>query len=205
MVQQVDAIFFDFDGVLADTEPLHWAAWNEALARVGVHIPWEVFQAEAIGVSDRSFLARLAARQTPPRQPDELWALYPTKRNMFQELTGRTTLIQEATRRLLQGLSQYRLAVVTSSARFEIESILKREKVLSYFDAGVYGDEVTNLKPNPEPYMTAIQRTGAAHALVIEDSASGAASAREAGCEVIVVASPEEVPAKVAARLGVSL
>ncbi len=94
------------------------------------------------------------------------------------------------------------LAVVTSSATSEISAILKAENILDLFQATVYGDEVTNLKPHPEPYLTAMQRLGVSKALVLEDSGPGIASGKAAGCEVIEVKRSSDVPQLLRARLN---
>jgi beta-phosphoglucomutase len=103
---------------------------------------------------------------------------------------------------LLHELTGYQLAVVTSSAAVEIRSILQAENVLSLFQTCVYGDEVENLKPNPEPYLTAMRRLGVTRALVLEDSAPGIQSGKAAGCEVLEIRHASEAPALLRARLA---
>lgn len=202
MHSQIEAILFDFDGVLADTEPLHWACWNEALQTLGVSISWEAYSANCIGISDRAFLEALGRVSIPPRPLDELWPTYPLKKKLFAERATSGNIISNETKSLLQDLSGIPLAVVTSSATSEISAILKAEKVLDRFQATVYGDEVTNLKPHPEPYLTAMQRLGVTSAIVLEDSGPGMASGRAAGCEVIEVKHASDVPGLLRARLN---
>jgi len=196
------AILFDFDGVIADTEPLHWQCWSDVLAPLGVSISWENYSAHCIGISDREFLEALGRISTPPRTLDELWPTYPLKKQLFLERATRGGLVTEEMKRLLNDVQGHPLAVVTSSSRVEIEAILLAERILSQFQATVYGDEVTNLKPHPEPYLTAMARLGAHGAIVLEDSGPGKASARAAGCELIEVGHASEVPALLRARLG---
>lgn len=202
MHQQIEAILFDFDGVLADTEPLHWACWNEALQTLGVSISWEAYSANCIGISDRAFLEAMGRVSIPPRSLDELWPTYPLKKKLFAGRATRGNLISPETKAILQELQSIPLAVVTSSATSEISVILKTENVLDRFKTAVYGDEVTNLKPHPEPYLTAMKRLGVNSALVLEDSGPGMASGRAAGCEVIEVKHASDVPALLRARLN---
>lgn len=202
MHSQIEAILFDFDGVLADTEPLHWACWNEALGSLGVSISWEAYAEHCIGISDRAFLEALGRVSIPPRPLDELWPTYPLKKKLFAERAVTGNLIAAETKALLEELSPLKLAVVTSSAASEIGAILMAESILDCFQATVYGDEVVNLKPDPEPYLTAMQRLGVTRALVLEDSAPGIASGKAAGCEVIEVKRASDVPALVRARLN---
>jgi HAD superfamily hydrolase (TIGR01509 family) len=202
MHQPIEAILFDFDGVLADTEPLHWACWNEALQTLGVSISWEAYSANCIGISDRAFLEAMGRVSTPPRSLDELWPTYPLKKKLFAERATRGGIISQETKALLKDLQPIPLAVVTSSATSEISAILRAENVLDQFRVTVYGDEVTNLKPHPEPYLTAMQRLGVKSAIVLEDSGPGIASGRAAGCEVIEVQRASDVPSLLRARLN---
>lgn len=196
------AILFDFDGVLADTEPLHWRCWNEVLAPIGLSVSWDDYRRHCVGISDRDFLARLGALGSPPRTVDELWPFYPLKKKLFAERATAGGLISDEMKALLNSLDPARLAVVTSSSRQEIEAILKAEGVLENFSAAVYGDEVSRLKPDPEPYATAMRRLGVDRAIALEDSGPGLESARRAGCEVIAVQHPSEVPRLLRERLA---
>jgi len=202
MPSLVEAILFDFDGVLADTEPLHYECWSEVLRPLGMSLTWEDYAEHCIGISDREFLETLGRVATPPRNIDELWPLYPLKKKLLASRAVTGNLISGETKELLQSLAGVPLAVVTSSSRLEISAILLAEKVLDLFQVAVYGDEVANLKPHPEPYLTAMARLGVGHAVALEDSQSGIRSARAAGCEVIEVTHPDEVPRLVRERLG---
>jgi HAD superfamily hydrolase (TIGR01509 family) len=198
----VNAILFDFDGVLADTEPHHHAAWNEALASFGIHVGWEEYRRDWVGVADSVMLESLGRRATPPKALSELKTLHPDKRRILQRRIAQVELISPELRRLLSDLDGFRLGVVTSSSRSEIEPILAREGVLGLFGACVYGDEVMRLKPDPEPYRTALERLGVRTALAVEDSIAGATSAQCAGCEVLQVEAAVEVVPRLRERLG---
>lgn len=204
MPQQKPAILFDFDGVLADTEPIHWECWNAALAPLGMGVTWQDYVDHCVGISDREFLETLGRVASPPRGINELWPLYPQKKKLFRDLVLQGGVIIEETRKLLNDLSGHLLAVVTSSSKWEIEAILQNEKVLHLFQATVYGDEVANLKPHPEPYLTAMARLGVTHAITLEDSGPGKLSARAAGCELIEVNHASEVPDLLRRRLALT-
>ena len=181
-----DAILFDFDGVLADTEPLHWRCWNEILEPFSIQLSWETFQRECIGVSDRALIERLVAQGQPPIKFDELWARYPRKKELFRTRIAEAPPFLAATVTLVRELSQsYKLAVVTSSARVEIEPALINGEIRACFQELVCGKEVENLKPAPDPYLKAAELLGARNPLVVEDSDSGVASARAAGFGVL--------------------
>ncbi|GIU76361.1 MAG: hypothetical protein KatS3mg004_3448 [Bryobacteraceae bacterium] len=204
MNENSTAILFDFDGVLADTEPIHWQCWNEALRAAGLEVTWEDYRRHCVGISDRDFLARLGGLARPPRTVEELLPFYPLKKKLFAARAARGGLIDPELKRLLHHLPPARLGVVTSSSRQEIEPILRAEGVLERFGAAVYGDDVRCLKPHPEPYRLAMQRLGADRAIALEDSPAGIESARQAGCEVIEVHDPHEVPRLLRQRLALT-
>lgn len=147
-------------------------------------------------------MERLGALGKPPRTVDELWPFYGLKKNLFAKKATAGGLISDELKAILAQLDPRRLAVVTSSSRQEIEAILKAEQVLERFGAAVYGDEVQRLKPDPEPYRTAMERLGVSSALALEDSGPGLESARRAGCEVIAISHPSQVPQILQERLG---
>lgn len=202
MPLQPEAILFDFDGVLADTEPLHWECWSDVIRPLGMAITWEDYRDHCIGISDREFLETLGRVSSPPHPIEELWPLYPLKKQMLAERASTGNLISPDMKELLRDLSGYQLAVVTSSAMLEIRAILAAEDVLTLFQTCVYGDQVQNLKPNPEPYFTAMQRLGVTRAIVLEDSGPGIESGKAAGCEVLEIRHPSEVPGLLRARLS---
>jgi beta-phosphoglucomutase len=195
------AIFFDFDGVLLDTEPVHWAAWAEMLATVGLTLTWEYYRDCCIGIDDRDMLRAMARAAQPPREWESLWALYPAKKKLFQ--TRMTSPpFEQALVEMLPGLHhEYRTAVVSSSSASEIEPLLEAGGIRAHFDTIVGGEMVTRHKPAPEPYLLAAQRLGVRHALVLEDSAAGMASGRAAGFEVIAVKHPQQVAELLRERL----
>jgi beta-phosphoglucomutase len=187
-----DSILFDFDGVLADTEPVHFACWREVLIPFGIDLCWPDFQREFVGVSDRAMLEQLAAARRPPISVDEIWPSYSLKKKKFQARLEAEPPFLETTLSLIHNLKQsYKLAVVSSSHRSEIEPPLKRAGVVECFQTLVCGMEVPNLKPAPDPYLRAAELLGARSPLVVEDSDAGVASGIAAGFPVLRLARPE--------------
>jgi len=90
--------------------------------------------------------------------------------------------------------ARYRMAVVTSSGRTEVEPALAAAGLRPFFDALVCGREAGPLKPAPEPYLLAAKLLGAVRPLVVEDSAPGIAAGRAAGFEVLAVESAATTP-----------
>ncbi len=200
----LQAIFFDFDGVLLDTEPVHCACWAEVLAPEGLNLTWEYYRDECIGIDDRDMLRALGRQTDPPHDWESLWALYPAKKRLFQERmkapafeTSLTALLPDLHRR-------FRLAVVSSSSVVEIEPLLLAGGIREQFDTIVGGGDVARHKPAPDPYLLAAARLGVDRALVLEDSAAGIASGRAAGFEVIAVRTPAEVADLLRDRLSLT-
>lgn len=143
----------------------------------------------------------LGSLASPPKSLHELWPLYPLKIQRFHALANHRRLVDTPVIEALKSLSDYKLAVVTSSAESEIAPILERDGVLPLLGTAVYAGDVARLKPDPEPYRVAMQRLGARRALAFEDSAAGLASARAAGCDVVQVAHPRDLPRLIARHL----
>jgi beta-phosphoglucomutase len=189
-----DAILFDFDGVLLDSEPLHCACWAEVLAPFGVNLTWEEYGRRYIGLDDRIMLQMIAAEANPPLDWDKLWAQYDAKRELFRLRIQDPVFTPDLPDLLRRLHGQYKLAVVSSSSRMEIEPPLEVGKLRSYFSALVCGSDVERIKPAPEPYLLAARLLGAKTPLVVEDSPAGIASGRAAGFTVLAVKSAAEMP-----------
>jgi len=183
-----DAILFDFDGVLVDSEPVHHAVWQEVLAPYGITLTWDEYQRRCIGVSDKEMIWELCHIARQPERFDDLWNEYPRKRSILRERMIAAPPSFEATVALVHELAAvYPLAVVTSSARNEVEPVLDRLGLLPRFQTCVFGEDVRRLKPDPEPYLTAAQRLSLRRPLVVEDSVAGCASGRAAGFDVVQI------------------
>jgi beta-phosphoglucomutase len=192
-MSNLQAIFFDFDGVLLDTEPVHWACWAEMLATKNVTLTWEYYRDFCIGIDDRDMLRTMASQADPPRDWESLWTLYPQKKALFQARLACPPFEPALLEMLPELHRDYRLAVVSSSSASEIEPLLVTAGIREHFDTIVGGEMVKRHKPSPDPYLLAAERLGVESAIVLEDSAAGIASGRAAGFEVIAVKHPREV------------
>jgi HAD superfamily hydrolase (TIGR01509 family) len=173
------------------------------LAPLGVTLEWEFYRRHGIGVDDREMLRMMAAGSDPPRKWEELWALYPAKKKLFQARMAQLPPFDPALDGFLSRLhGVYKLAVVSSSSTTEIAPVLVAGGIRRHFDTLVCGEDVQRHKPAPEPYLLAAQRLGARTALVVEDSESGMASGRAAGFEVLAVKGPADVRERVLGRLS---
>jgi len=204
IARQYDAILFDFDGVLVDSEPVHFQCWAEALKQLGIQVDWDTYVKYCIGIPDRQAVEFLCQRTDPPVDVETAWAQYPRKQQLFRARMLEAPPFSRNVIDLIHSLSDYGLAVVTASARSEIEPLLERAGIRSRFGAVVCREDVARNKPAPDPYLLAARLLGATRALVVEDSEAGAASGRAAGFEVLRVAGPTVVSRLVLERLQIT-
>ena len=183
-----DVLLFDFDGVLADSEPVHHSAWNQTLKPLGIQLDWDDYRKHFVGISDEIALRdRLGIREGGE-------ALVARKVELFRQgLATAQPFLPDTIKMLQEVCRSYRLAVVSSSYRSEVEPPLVRGGIRPLFQMLICGDDVKNLKPSPEPYLLAAERMAARRPLVIEDSEAGVASGRAAGFEVLQVSRVEDV------------
>ena len=194
-----DGLLFDFDGVLADTERVHQRAWNQTLEPLGIQLDWEYYLKNFVGVADEVALRdRLHLKDTG--------GLVSRKQAFFRQGMAETQPVLADTARLLEEVRcLYRLAVVSSSYKSEVEPALVRARIRPCFELLITGEDVRNFKPSPEPYLLAAERLGVRRPLVIEDSEAGVASGRAAGFEVLRVSGVDSVAREVRQRLGMAV
>jgi beta-phosphoglucomutase len=202
-VPSYDAILFDFDGVLADTEPVHCACWGAMLETVGLKLEWDYYRAYCMGIDDRDMLRMMAAQCDPPRNWEDLWTLYPAKKDLFRARVVAQPPFPAGIAAFLDGLNgRYRMAVVSSSSSAEIEPMLEAGGLRRFFETIVGAESVKHHKPAPDPYLMAAGRLQARSPLVVEDSGAGIASARAAGFDVLRIQSPSYLAEEVMRRLA---
>ncbi|MGA9595787.1 MAG: HAD family phosphatase [Acidimicrobiia bacterium] len=177
---------FDFDGVLADSEPLAWRAWAEVLAPYGVVID-DAAVAACTGVTSRDTHAYFAARAEIPRFSEVSGEVDARSRAAFPKELGSFPDAVEAVRQLsMVGIP---LAVASSSSRANLDLKLDVLDLSRYFEVTVAGDEVARGKPAPDLYRVAVQRLGIdpGTSIAVEDTAIGADAAAAAGLRTVIV------------------
>jgi len=183
-----EAILFDNDGVLVDTERLYFQANREVLAGVGVTLTdgdyVELFLRTARG-----------AWHLLDGQLDEVavGALRAARDRRYEELIRTSDVLIPGVDMLVPRLARrYRLAIVTSSDPGPFSLAHTRGDLLRHFELVLTREHYRNSKPDPEPYLTAVERLGVAPArcLVIEDSERGLRAAKAAGLACWVIPSP---------------
>lgn len=184
--QRLDAVLFDFDNTLCDTESSNLELVDGILRDMGVVLS-EVELLSLSGGEDRVTLPPLLEKHDAPGRLDE----YELRRDGCYRTYAEADLeLEPGARELLSSLRERGVAValVSTTASRCILTALDRLRALGLFDVVVCGDMVARCKPDPEPYRRALELLGVApeHAIVVEDSPTGAAAGRAAGCHVIV-------------------
>lgn len=184
----MEAVLFDMDGLLVDSEKIWFQVETEVMERLGGE--WgEAHQENLVGGSMPATVAYMLAVSGGGATPAEVetWML----EGMTARLAGGVEMMPGAAELLAEvrghGLAT---ALVTSSVRPIAEACL-RSIGAHNFDHVVTGDHVTRTKPHPEPYLTGARLLGAdpGRCVALEDSPNGVTSATAAGCRVVAVPS----------------
>lgn len=191
------AIIFDFDGVVADSEPVHCAVFQRVLGEQGLLLSKEEYYAEYLGYDDKGcFKAFLTAHGRPVSQAliDDLVA---RKAAAYLDHIQEHLVIFPGVREFVrQASSRYRLAICSGALRHEIDYILEAAGIRSRFEHITSAEDVRHGKPNPEGFLHALASLNrrdsspplkAGDCLVIEDSLPGIRGAHAAGMKVLAV------------------
>lgn len=182
------AVIFDFDGVLADTERLHYAALRDTFAAQGWTMTYETYLADYLGYDDRGCVSVFAATHGLTLDDTRLHELLRDKERRYADHLAQGQVLYPTAAPCVARLgAAFPLAIASGSLRGEIEHILTANGLRNAFLAIVGADDVEKGKPAPESYERAAAALGIApdRAIAIEDSPWGLQSARGAGLRTI--------------------
>ncbi|HBA86899.1 MAG TPA: HAD family hydrolase [Geobacter sp.] len=192
----LNAVIFDFDGIIVDTEPLHYKAFQEILVPLGLGYSWEEYLERYIGFDDRDAFREAFRAAGRTLSVQELKDLIHGKAEAFLKIVSVGVPAYPGVVELIRSISgNLPLALCSGALRGDIEPILLQLGLTEAFDAMVTADEVAASKPDPESYRVAVRRlqdifpgkVDAAASLAIEDTPAGIASATGAGLKVLAV------------------
>lgn len=197
------AIIFDFDGIIADSEPLHFAGFRLTLAEIGISLTESDYYANYLGYDDRGcFIAALTAHQRPA-DPSVIAPLMQRKAQVYLESVKDHLVIFPGVREFVsEAAATYPLAIASGALRHEIEFILEQAGLRKAFLHITGAEDVTKGKPDPEPFLHALaalnrqrpnQTIAPDSCLVIEDSIPGLRGAKTAGMKVLAVANTHTI------------
>ena len=182
------AIVFDFDGVLADSEPLHLATYQEVVSSLGVTLTREDYYENFLGYSDADLFRLLAARHGWSLDAGHIQMLIDQKSEIFDAAVAAGGILYPGAVECVQRLAQvFPLAIASGALRHEIELVLEGAGLTPCFRFIVGAGETANGKPAPDPYLRAAELHGVppSACVAIEDSRWGIQSAKTAGMKCV--------------------
>lgn len=186
----IQAIVFDFDGVLADSEPLHLRVYQELLAPSGVTLTREDYCARYLGYDDEGAFRQMAADYSLLLGDEEIELLIREKAKRFEALVSGGNVFYPGAAECIARLgARWPLGIASGALRADIEVILAGAAAARDFRFIVAAGDVDASKPAPDPYLKAAELHGVpAHRCVaVEDSHWGLKSATAAGMRTIAV------------------
>lgn len=194
---QAEAIIFDFDGIIVDTEPLHYKSFQQVLAPLGFEFTWQEYLDDYIGFDDRDAFREAFAAHNRELSINELHSLISQKALAFQNVIKDGVSAYPGTVELIRKLRDARvpLAICSGALKSDIDPILLMLNLTDCFDTIVTADDVATSKPDPECYEIAFNKLLALRikpftketTFAIEDTPAGISAARQANLNVCAV------------------
>jgi beta-phosphoglucomutase len=193
------AVLFDFDGVIVNSEPLHFRAFRQVLAEERIDLTEQEYYQDLIGFDDRGALRHLFEKRGLPLEPKTLLRLMARKsRAMMEQIYREPYQALSGVEALVRGLWRtYPLGICSGSVREEIEVMLEGVSLRDCFSTIVAAEDVTAGKPDPQGYLLCAKQLGERikkslrpqDCLVIEDAPTVIRSVKSAGFRTLGVAS----------------
>jgi len=184
----IKAIVFDFDGVLADSEMIHFRVYNELLAPSGIQLTKEEYCEEYLGFDDEGVFEHLAGRKKLMLGDEEIEMLIAAKAERFEAIVSSSNVLYPAAGACVRRLAAaWPVGICSGARRSEIEVMLRGADLLDLFRFIVATGDTDHGKPAPDPYLKAAETHGVTprECVAIEDSHAGLDSARAAGLRTI--------------------
>jgi beta-phosphoglucomutase-like phosphatase (HAD superfamily) len=187
---RVSAIVFDFDGVLADSEPLHLRSYQEIFEPHGVRLDTKTYCDRYLGFDDEGAFRQIATDYGLMLGDEEIELLMAEKSRRFAALVSGRNVLYPGALACARGLAAvWPVGVASGALRQEIELMLRGAGLIDTFKFIVAAGETDRTKPAPDPYLRAAELHGVppAACVAIEDSHWGLESARTAGMRTIAI------------------
>jgi len=191
------AVIFDFDGVISDSEILHFRAFNQMLAQYGIEITIKDYYKTYLGFNDVDCYKLLIHQGLLKIDEQQIGNLVNQKKKIFERLAQTEGRIIEGVRDFLTMLedNDIPMAICSGALLTEVEMILEEARLRHLFEVIVSAEHVKKGKPHPEGFLLSLQRLNesrenpitANQCIVIEDSHWGLEAAKAAGMHTIAV------------------
>jgi beta-phosphoglucomutase-like phosphatase (HAD superfamily) len=191
-------VLYDFNGVIADDEPVHQMLSQQVLAEEGITITEAEYHDIYLGFDDRGCFTEAFRRAGRPIDAAGVDALIRRKSALYDAHVDRLPMFPGAVESVKAVGDRYPLGIVSGALRGEIERICRRAGIADRFAFVVASEDTAECKPHPEGYLKALalwnlrlaaegERAGPEACVVIEDSVAGVASAKAAGMRCVAV------------------
>ena len=211
------AVIFDFDGVITDSEILHFRAFNQVLAQYGIEMTTKDYYKTYLGFTDVDCYKLLIHQGLLKIDEQQIADLVEQKKLIFEKLAKTEGRVIEGVRDFLKMLEQNNvpMAICSGALLTEVEMVLDEARLRNLFEVIVSAEQVKKGKPDPEGFLLTLQRlnenleeaiTGN-QCIVIEDSHWGLEAAKAAGMHAVAVTNSYDaeqlrMAEKVVARLN---
>lgn len=186
----IEAVVFDFDGVLADSEPLHLKAYQALLEPQGIHLDEKTYCERYLGYDDEGALRKIAEDHALLLGDEELELLVVEKGHVFAKLVGSRDVLYPGAAACVRRLaSAWPVGIASGALRADIDLMLRGAGLEDLFRFIVAAGDTDRTKPAPDPYLRAAELHAVlpSACVAIEDSHWGLQSARDAGMRTIAL------------------
>jgi len=193
---ELGALIFDFDGTIADSEPYHFAAFQQTLSsELGLELSEVQYRDRYLAYDDRMVVQMFLDDCGVVLSPGRFEYLLGIKEAKYKDLARDPLILPGAANLIRAASARWPLAVASGALEAEIRPVLESAGLLENFETIVSAEMVERGKPNPESFLTALERINEGRAgsilpsacLVLEDSVAGVGAGRCAGMRVLAV------------------
>lgn len=197
------AVIWDMDGVIADTAPYHFKAWQEVFQKRGINFTTEDFK-HNFGQRNDSIIRYAIGENV---SPDEVDVIANEKEENYRQRVAQNIKPLSGAIELIRALKEHgvKMAIASSAPVENIKLITRGLAVDNYFQVVVWGREVTEGKPSPQAFLLAAKRLEVEprNCVVIEDAVAGVTAAKRAGMKCLAVTNTHPEKSLMAADLVV--
>ena len=211
------AVIFDFDGVIVDSELVHYTALNKAFAKYDIQVPKEKYWSDYLAYNDLENILAVSRDYNADFKDEDIRSILQSKSQYFDEMVQTQTALIDGASAFISMLktNTIPMAIYSGSNIREIELMLKGTDLIGCFQVIVTGEDVKKSKPDPEGYLLAFDSLNQKAAekilpqqcVVIEDSHWGLQAAQAANMKTVAVTNtyPPEKLAQFAEKVVKSL